>query len=336
MARVLDQSPPPAPPAPREAKAGTEGGYSLAGRLVIGIASSALFDLSEPDQVFAEQGLAAYRRFQDEHIGVPLAPGAAFPFIRRLLSLNDLSSSPEDPLVEVIIMSRNDADTGLRVMRSVAHYELPIVRAIFTQGSSPWAYMDALNMSLFLSADPESVLEAVHQGLPAGTVLNTSATDDPSDAGLRIAFDFDGVIVDDASERIFKDNALNAFLQHETENVALPHNPGPLKRFLTEICRIQQFEETTRATDPDYQPRLRTAIITARSAPSHERAIMTLKSWGLRVNDAFFLGGIDKGAITSVLRPHIFFDDQARHVQSTMFTAPSVHIPFGVRNLPDD
>lgn len=319
----------PSQPSPRDPL-----GYKLAGRLVIGIASSALFDLSEAEQVFAEDGLAAYRRFTEEHLSVPLPAGVAFPFIRRLLGLNDLSPDPEDPLVEVIVMSRNDADTGLRVMRSIAHYGLPIVRAIFTQGRSPWAYMDALNMSLFLSADRASVAEAVARGLPAGWVLASSGQDDPADPELRIAFDFDGVIIDDASERVFDEGALSGFLQHEAEFAAEPHNPGPLKRFLVELCRIQAREEELAGMRPDYRPRLRTSIITARSAPSHERAMLTLQAWGLAVNDAFFLGGIDKGAITSVLRPHIFFDDQTRHLERTAASAPSVHIPFGIRNVP--
>jgi 5'-nucleotidase len=192
--------------------------------------------------------------------------------------------------------------------------------------------MEALNMSLFLSADRDSVAAAVAQGLPAGWVLGPARDDDPDDQELRIAFDFDGVIIDDAPERVFDQRSLAGFLEHEALLADEPHNPGPLKRFLAELCRIQAREEELAQAHPEYQRRLRTSLITARSAPSHERAVMTLQSWGLTVNDAFFLGGIDKGAITSVLRPHIFFDDQTRHVLSTADSAPSVHIPFGIRN----
>ncbi|MGW6521726.1 5'-nucleotidase [Streptomyces sp. NPDC054962] len=304
--------------------------YELANRLVIGIASSALFDLAQADTVFREQGEEVYRAYQEEHLDDTLATGVAFPFIRRLLSLNDLS--PEDPLVEVIVLSRNDPDTGLRVMRSIQSHGLKISRAIFMQGRSPYHFMPALNMSLFLSANETDVREAVALGLPAGRVLGPAAADDTDDQDLRIAFDFDGVLADDASEQVFQSDGIEGFRSHETVNAATPHDPGPLRDFLASLNRVQRREEEQRTKNPDYKIRVHVSLVTARDAPAHERAVRSLKGWGVTVNDAFFLGGIDKSAIMRVLKPHIFFDDQVSHLVGTSRSTPSVHIPFGKIN----
>ncbi|MEV6667615.1 5'-nucleotidase [Streptomyces nigra] len=305
--------------------------YELANRLVIGIASSALFDLAEADTVFREQGEESYRVYQEEHLDDTLSKGVAFPFIRRLLSLNDLSA-PDDPLVEVIVLSRNDPDTGLRVMRSIKSHGLAISRAIFMQGRSPYRFIPALNMSLFLSANETDVREAVALGLPAGRVLGPAAADDTDDQDLRIAFDFDGVLADDSSEQVFQTGGIEGFRSHETMNAATPHDPGPLRDFLASLNRLQRREEEQRTQNPDYKIRVRVSLVTARNAPAHERAVRSLKGWGVTVNDAFFLGGIDKSAIMQVLRPHIFFDDQVSHLAGTSRSTPSVHVPFGKIN----
>lgn len=305
--------------------------YELAHRLVIGIASSALFDLTESDAVFREEGEESYRRYQEEHLEDELRPGIAFPFVRRLLSLNDLSL-PDDPAVEVIVLSRNDPDTGLRVMRSIQTRDLPISRAIFTQGRSPFKFMPALNMSLFLSADDRDVREAVAAGLPAGRVLGSSFIDDADDRELRIAFDFDGVLADDSSEHVYQTGGIEGFRTYESVNAATPHDPGPLRDFLANVNKIQRQEEERRKSDPNYKIRVHVSIVTARNAPAHERAMSSLKAWGVTVNDAFFLGGIDKSAITKILKPHIFFDDQESHLKGMAETTPSVHIPFGRMN----
>ncbi|MGW6863686.1 5'-nucleotidase [Streptomyces sp. NPDC054901] len=305
--------------------------YDLSSRLVVGIASSALFDLTDCDAVFRERGEDAYRAYQEVHLKDVLAKGVAFPFVRRLLSLNDLAEPP-DALVEVIILSRNDPDTGLRVMRSIEAHGLPISRAVFRQGRSPHRFMPALNMSLFLSANGADVRDAVADGMPAGHVLETARVDDEDDPELRIAFDFDGVLAGDASERIFQSAGLDAFRAHEVRNATTPHDPGPLREFLAGINRIQRREEDERRKNPGYQPRLRVSLVTARDAPAHERAVRSLKQWGLRVNDAFFLGGIDKAPVIGALDPHIFFDDQVSHLNGTAPATPSVHIPFGVVN----
>ena len=309
--------------------------YSLKERLVVGVASSALFDLTESDQVFRSSGEAQYRIYQEENLQVPLSKGIVFSFVKRLLSLNDLSADPlNDPLVEVVLLSRNDPDTGMRVMKSIEHHGLSITRAIFMQGKSPFAYIPALNISLFLSGNQNDVAEAIKAGFPAGHAMDSVRVDDLEDETLRVAFDFDGVLADDESETVMHTtNDLAQFHAYETKNVMQSHNPGPLKEFLVRVSKIQSLEDARKISDPTYQNRLRVSIVTARNAPSHERALKTLKGWGVNANDAFFLGGVEKGLVLSVLKPHIFFDDQTGHLKSTSLVAPSVHIPFGIKNL---
>ena len=310
--------------------------YELENRLVIGVASSAVFDLAESDEVFRREGEEQYRKFQQAKLHDPLPKGIAFPFIKRLLSLNDLCDDPEDPLVEVVLLSRNDPDTGLRVMKTIEHYELRMTRAIFMQGRSPYEYIPALNIALFLSRNKPDVDAAIHAGYPAGQVLESKFDDDEDDLTLRIAFDFDGVLAGDESETVMQSSGLPEFHAHEVRNVMQPHNPGPLKELLVRIARIQSVEEQYKKDHPDYQNRIRVSIVTARNAPSHERALMTLKSWGVMANDAFFLGGIEKGRVLAVLKPHIFFDDQSGHLKSASAVVPSVHIPFGITNHPEN
>ncbi|MHC6225912.1 5'-nucleotidase [Pseudomonas sp. X10] len=306
--------------------------YELDNRLVIGVASSAVFDLNESDAVFRREGEAQYRKYQEQHLNAPLGKGIAFPFIKRLLALNDLRNDPEDPLVEVVLLSQNDPDTGLRVMKTIEHYGLGMTRAIFMQGKSPYQYIPALNIALFLSASKHDVDAAIKAGYPAGQVLDSQFDDDEDDASLRIAFDFDGVLAGDESESVMQRDGLDSFHAHEVLNVTQPHNPGPLKEFFVRLARIQAAEEEYKASHPGYENRIRVSIVTARNAPSHERALNTLKSWGVMANDAFFLGGIEKRRVLQVLKPHIFFDDQSAHLKSTSTVVPSVHIPFGVTN----
>lgn len=299
----------------------------------MGLASSALFDLTESDAVFREKGEQQYREYQEERLGEPLDPGVAFSFVKRLLSFNSLSEDPVgDPLVEVILLSRNDPDTGLRVMRSIQHYGLQITRAVFMQGRSPYRFVPAFGISLFLSANPDDVREAIKQGFPAGQVLPHPAPVEDGDDGLRIALDFDGVIIDDAPEIIYRSAGPAGFHEHETLNIAEPHDAGPLAGFLRSLGLIQDAEERRKLVDKSYSNRLHVAIVTARSAPSHERAVNTLKSWGVRVNDAFFLGGVEKRKVLEVLQPHIFFDDQQGHLEGAAQVVPSVHVPFGIAN----
>lgn len=304
--------------------------YELDGRLVIGVASSAVFDLSDSDAIFKAHGEAEYRKFQEKNLNDPLPKGIAFPFIKRLLSVNDLS--PSDPLVEVVLLSRNDPDTGLRVMKTIEHYGLGITRAIFMQGRSPYEYIPALNIALFLSGNKPDVDAAIRMGHPAGQVLDSKFDDNDEDKSLRIAFDFDGVLAGDESEAVMQESGLTEFHAHEVKNVMQPHNPGPLKEFLVRVSKIQSAEEEHKKSNPGYENRIRVSIVTARNAPSHERALNTLKNWGVMANDAFFLGGIEKGRVLGVLKPHIFFDDQSGHLKSASAVVPSVHIPFGVTN----
>ena len=305
--------------------------YPIEDKLVIAVASSALFDLSESDKVFQEQVAIAYRDYQEEHLDVPLAKGVAFPFVRRFLNIN--KRFPDTSPVEVVLLSRNSSITGKRAFRSIEHHGLDISRAAFLEGKSPYPYIPAFNASLFLSSNEQDVLKAIDYEYPAGTVLPSQVVDDDDDGELRIAFDFDGVIADDASERVYKGGELEAFHKHESSKASIPHSPGPLADLFRKLSLLQQLEDEAQKADASYRRILRTAIVTARSAPAHERVITTLEHWGVDANEVFFLGGMKKDRILSILKPHMFFDDQRSHLQSDAGNVPMVHIPFGVANV---
>jgi 5'-nucleotidase len=304
--------------------------YPIDQKLVIAVASSALFDLSESDRIFHEEGEEKYRKFQETHVNTLLAKGVAFPFIRRILRLNH--AFPEYMPVEVVLLSRNSPETGMRVMRSIEHYGLDITRAAFFSGNSPYAYIPAYNTSLFLSANIQDVQQAIHAGYPAGRVIDTPVSDNEQDTELRIAFDFDGVIIDDEAEVIFQASRdIDQFNKTESEKSTVIHNPGPLLDLFRKISFFQQIEREKVKNDPAYQRIVKISIITARGAPSHERMIHTLKNWGVVPDETFLLGGIEKRRILHIMKPHIYFDDQQSHL-SAVDNIPLVHIPFGVLN----
>lgn len=299
-----------------------------AGKLVIAIASSALFHLEDSDRIFREQGVESYRRYQRENEDVVLQPGIAFPFIRRLLALN----LPDDAPIEVVLLSRNDPDTGLRVMNSIEAHKLGIQRAAFVKGNQPQRYIGAFDANLFLSANEQDVRAALSSGNPAGLVLPSLSDDDGVDAELRIAFDFDGVLADDASELIYREGGLDVFQDHERRNASIASERGPLHSLFQKIAHLQQRDKQRASEDPSYAPRVRIAIITARGAPAHKRVVTSLRAWGVEVDETFFLCGLNKTPILKVFRPHLFFDDQQVHLREAAQVVPCVHVPFGVRN----
>ncbi|MBQ9368561.1 MAG: 5'-nucleotidase [Victivallales bacterium] len=306
--------------------------YPIEGKLVIAVASSALFELDEADAVFREKGVRAYRDYQRTHENDVLKPGIAFPFVRRFLELNKVF--PDSQPAEVVLLSRNDSDTGLRVFTSIEHYGLGIVRAAFTRGNSPFRYIPAYNVSLFLSANEEDVIEALNHGYPAGRVLPSVTSDDKTDNELRVAFDFDGVIADDSAEQVFKKEGIDAFYNSETEKAQTAIASGPLGDLFRKLGNLRALEDEREEQDRNYHRFLKTAIVTARSAPAHRRVINTLRSWNITVDETHFLGGMDKGRILETLRPHIFFDDQQHpHLDTAQHFTPSVHIPFGISKV---
>lgn len=302
--------------------------YPIEKKLVIAVSSSALFDLKEADLVYREQGEEAYRQYQQERLDQPLEPGIVFPFIRRFLEFNQ--NFPEESPVEVVLLSRNSPETGQRVFRSIAHYELTMTRAAFLSGNSPFPYIPAFNASLFLSDNANDVKQAVEANYPAGLIIPAEVQDEKGDKQLRIAFDFDGVLSDDESETVYKQKGLRQFIEYEQRNKEKVHNPGLLADLFKKLSILQDLEDQRLQQDSHYQRILSTAIITARSAPAHERVITTLKNWGVEANATFFLGGMEKSRILNTYKPHIFFDDQISHLQAEGLAL--VHIPFGVAN----
>ena len=291
-------------------------------RLIVAVSSRALFDLEESNRIFETEGENGYASYQIEHEDVQLDPGVAFSMVKKLLALNT-ERTPQQ--VEVVLASRNSADTGLRVFRSIEAHGLPIQRAAFTRGRAPWRYLKDFGAHLFLSAHSEDVREALASGIAAATILPDSAAT-PRHPELRIAFDGDAVIFSDEAERIYQDKGLAEFNRIETQRKEEPLPGGPFKPFLAALHDIQAQFET------DESP-IRTALVTARGAPAHERVIRTLRSWGVRIDEALFLAGKDKGAFLDSFGADIFFDDQWRHCDSAREYVATGHVPSGVRNL---
>jgi len=295
-------------------------GQQTGPKLIVAIASRALFDLDESHQIYEAGGADAYASYQIEHEDVPLAPGVAFPLVRKLLALN----TDKDRRVEVILISRNSADTGLRIFNSIQHHGLCITRAAFTRGESPYRYIEAFGAHLFLSASQEDVERALDAGIAAATIM-PSAAGEGRDGQLRIAFDGDAVLFSDEAERIFAESGLDAFNRNEVDEKNRPLSGGPFKPFLAALHNIQS------EFDPDHSP-IRTALVTARGAPSHERVIRTLRSWEIRIDEALFLGGMDKGVFLKGFGADIFFDDQRKHCESAAGYVATGHVPYGVKN----
>ena len=314
---------------------------NLDGQLVVAISSRALFDFEEENRVFEEgmaqpqkeggQRDAAYMQLQLERLDVPAKPGVAFSLVKKMLAFNDAPESPGQAQasgkqrVEVVILSRNDPVSGMRVFRSAQHYGLKIQRGTFNRGEPPWRYLKPLHANLFLSTHLSDVRAALDAGVPAAQVYPHSAhASDQHPHEVRIAFDGDAVLFSDEAERVFQSQGLNAFQQHERDNAAQPLLAGPFKPLLEALHRLQEAGTS--------RMRIRTALVTARSAPAHERAIRTLMDWNIQVDEAMFLGGLAKGEFLREFEPDFFFDDQTGHINSAALHVPSGHVASGVSN----
>jgi len=290
-------------------------------KLVIAISSRALFNLAESHEIFEEHGLVAYQQYQIEREEEPLLPGDAFGLVEKLLHLNTLLDQSR---VEVILLSRNSADTGLRAFNSIQHYGLDISRAAFCGGDSPYRYIGAFNSHLFLSTDGADVRQALELGVAAATIL-PSQTTSSGDETLKIAFDGDAVLFSDEAERIYKSDGLDAFTNSEKEAANEPLSGGPFKPFLAALQQIQMGF-------PAGKSPIRTCLVTARSAPAHERVVKTLRAWNIRIDESLFLGGLEKGEFLKSFHADVFFDDQQGHCESARNHVATGHVPHGVAN----
>ena len=299
--------------------------YDLKNPLVIGISSRALFDLEAENRIFEEQGLAAYEEYQVRHERDVLPKGPAFALVEAFLGLNALG---ENRLVEVIVMSRNSPNTSLRIFHSIDHYGLDITRAALSGGAPIAPYLSPFQTDLFLSAHRPDVQDAVNSGIAAGMILTGNALDYSPARQIRIAFDGDAVLFSAESERIYQREGLDAFAAHERSKADEPMEKGPFANFLMTIAHIQaQFADRESAP-------IRTALVTSRGAPAHERAIKTLRQWGVRVDEAFFLGGVSKQEVLSAFGAHIFFDDQPAHAEPASKYVPSAVVPYAAGQDP--
>ena len=296
--------------------------YDLENRLVIGVSSRALFDLTAENEIFQSQGVEAYCSYQVEHEKELLKPGNGFRLVEALLNINNLPG--QEGRVEVIIMSHNSPDTSLRVFNSIAHYGLNISRAVLASGASLTPYLEAFNTDLYLSADEEDVQSAINCGIAAGIIccdeIRMPGKQDEI-SQIRIAFDGDAVLFSDESEQIYREKGREAFEENERMQAENPLKQGPFAKFLKTISDIQK------EFAPEQAP-IRTALVTARSAPAHERVIRTLRAWNVRIDEAFFLGGISKTEVLRAFGAHIFFDDQAVHTKPASEVVPSARVPY--------
>lgn len=304
--------------------------FPIEDKLVVAVSSSALFDLTKEDEIFRNSGVEAFKTYQREHRNEPPETGTAFPFIRRLLHLNKVF--PDQKPVEVVLLSRNDPEAGLRIMDAMPVHGLEITRANFLSGVAPYPYLKAFNAVLYLSANAGEVKEAIDKGYPAGYVLPCRTKDDLGDTQLRICFDFDGVIVDDEAEKVYKYEGLPLFHHHELENKDRPLRSGPLMPLLKRVSNLQRLERELPQRSNQEGGAIRVSILTARNAPAHERLITTLKEQDIEVDELFLTGGVEKKNYLDIMKPNIFFDDQLGHLTPAAPNTPSVHIPFGIRN----
>ena len=289
-------------------------------KLVIAISSRALFDLDHSHRIFKEEGIEAYAKHQQENENAVLEPGVGFTLVKKLLKLN----SKKTP-IDVILLSRNSADTGLRIFNSIEHYGLNISRAAFTRGESTHPFVGAFKADLFLSSNYHDVQKALQSGFAAASIVE-SKSDNVHPYQLRIAFDGDAVIFSDESEKIFQEQGLKAFQENEILSEHVELKAGPFKSFLISLQKIQ-------STFPEENNPIRTALVTARSAPSHKRVIHTMREWGIRIDESFFLGGLDKGIFLREFAADIFFDDQQQHCNSASQYVPTGHVPSGIKNI---
>jgi 5'-nucleotidase len=298
-------------------------GKGLGDKLVVAISSRALFDLDESHRIYESEGVEAYRQYQIAHEDEVLPPGDAFALVQKLLGLNEMLGRQ---LVEVVLVSRNSADTGLRVFNSIQQHGLGISRAAFVGGRSPYPYLAAFGCHLFLSTHVEDVRSALENGFAAATILSAGARRETA-GELRFAFDGDAVLFSDEAERVFQQGGLEAFQTREQASAREPLGGGPFKPFLAALNRVQQ-------AFPQESCPIRTALVTARSAPAHERVIRTLREWDIRLDESLFLGGLDKSAFLEAFSADVFFDDQPGHCERAREVVATGHVPHGVSNEP--
>lgn len=295
-------------------------------KLVIAISSTALFDMRDSHEIYEQQGVDAYAEYQRQHEDDILEPGEAFPLASKLLRINEKLGG--EPKVEIILLSRNSADTGLRVFNSIEHHGLKITRAAFSGGDSPYRYVSAFACHLFLSTNAGDVRNALDNGMAAATLLPSQGATKASDE-LRFAFDGDAVLFSDASERIFKEQGLDAFTENEKNSARKPMDAGPFKSFLEALQGLQ-------AEFPSGECPIRTALVTARAAPAHERVVRTLRDWNVRIDESLFLGGLSKSDFLKSFGADVFFDDQQVHCTSASEYVATGHVPHGVANEKSD
>ena len=292
----------------------------LSEMLVVGVTARALFNLEAENDIFEKEGVKKYREYQDKNQDVPLEMGTAFYLVKSLLELN---KQAHKPVVEVVVMSRNSPETGIRILKSIEKYELDITRLAFSGGEPIAPYIDAFGVDLFLSKDENSVQAVIdsHSNCAAAVIYEPPREFNPASNVVRIAFDADAVLFNEESEVRFKKEGIDSFCKYEEENKDIPLQEGPFAKFLKTLSLLQQ-------KFPENEVPIRTALVTARNAPAHERVVRTLRAWNVRIDEVFFLGGIKKADVLKAFGANIFFDDQAVHTEPASKLVPAARVPY--------
>ena len=301
--------------------------YHLNDKLVIAVSSGVLFDRALENHILKQDGVQAYRAYEAAHEEKVLKPGIGFPLIRQFLALRKQKGL--ENLVEVIILSRGEAVSSLRLFRSTTAYHMDITRAVLTGGAQAAAYLEACHADLFLSSHEEDVASALERGIAAGLICQTAERtdadgmdrDNTCQKELRIAFDGDAVLFEAESEQIYEKQGLRAFEEHEVRHAKSPLGAGPFAHFLKKLTALSREADQTK-------PCIRTALVTARSAPAHERVIRTLLSWDVQVDEVFFLGGVTKKEFLKAFDADIFFDDKQVHIEPASEVVPAALVPY--------
>lgn len=298
--------------------------YKLENKVVIAVSTSSLFDMSESDRVFREKGLTDYVAYQEEHMEECLPKGVAFPFIKRILRINDFYK--ESRPFEVVLFSKDSPVTGMRAFKSIKNYGLDITRAAFTSGRPNFKYLPAFNATLYISSNPKETVEALRQGFIAGTIVDSGIEDNEDDFELRIALDFDGIVAGFSSENVYQKNGIERYMAYEKEKANVPLEQGPLMDFLKKLSFYQRLQKRISSRD-SFTPMIRLSIVTARNAPADTRVLTTLKKYDVEVDELFLMGGVEKSLVLNIMKPHLFIDDQVSHFEH-LNKVPAIHVPY--------
>ncbi len=268
--------------------------------LVVGLVPRALFDLGAEDEVLRTGGPDALRRQRAEREEELLDPGRGLGLARALGHLDPGAARR----VELVLLSRESADTSLRVVSSARRHELEIMRAVFTGGQPLDPYLAALRVDLFLCNDESEARAALDAGISAGVVCDGGELAREGESEIRVAFDGDAELFAD-------DGEAGEAADPASRSAGRGAPPASFARLLGALA---MFGSDGRGRGP----RLRTALVSSRTGAVQERMLRTLRRFGLQLDEAFFVGDLPKSEILAAFRPHVAFGEHPRAAARTL------------------